>query len=132
MGTPDRPNYPHPTVPARAATRPPEIDLIARALFPPGAIKLWPVRLFSNSTIYDRVGGLYDPALGFWSREVRRQAAGATPDSLRLRHLGEHATANGALKAWAEDGLQLETTRPRKADKLRVKIEPLTQLTEGG
>jgi phosphatidylethanolamine/phosphatidyl-N-methylethanolamine N-methyltransferase len=35
------------------------------------------VRLFSNTRIYDRVGGLYDAALGFWSREVRRQAAGA-------------------------------------------------------
>jgi ubiquinone/menaquinone biosynthesis C-methylase UbiE len=35
------------------------------------------VRLFSNTRIYDRVGGIYDAALGFWSREVRRQAAGA-------------------------------------------------------
>ena len=35
------------------------------------------MRLFSNTRIYDRVGGLYDAALGFWSREVRRQAAGA-------------------------------------------------------
>jgi phosphatidylethanolamine/phosphatidyl-N-methylethanolamine N-methyltransferase len=35
------------------------------------------VRLFSNTRIYGRVGGLYDAALGFWSREVRRQAAGA-------------------------------------------------------
>ncbi len=33
--------------------------------------------LFSNTRIYDRVGGIYDAALGFWSREVRRQAAGA-------------------------------------------------------
>ena len=35
------------------------------------------MRLFSNTRIYDRVGGLYDAALGFWSREVRRQAARA-------------------------------------------------------
>jgi phosphatidylethanolamine/phosphatidyl-N-methylethanolamine N-methyltransferase len=36
------------------------------------------VRLFSNTRIYyDRVGGLYDASLGFWSREMRRQAAGA-------------------------------------------------------
>jgi ubiquinone/menaquinone biosynthesis C-methylase UbiE len=35
------------------------------------------VRLFSNIRIYDRVGGIYDASLGFWSREVRRQAAGA-------------------------------------------------------
>ena len=40
-------------------------------------IKLWAVRLFSNTRIYDRVGGLYDASLGLWSREVRRQAASA-------------------------------------------------------
>ncbi len=47
-------------------------------------------------------------------------------------HLGEHATADDALTAWAEDVRTLKTTRPRKADKLRVKIERLTQLVEGG
>jgi phosphatidylethanolamine/phosphatidyl-N-methylethanolamine N-methyltransferase len=35
------------------------------------------VHLFSNVRIYERIGGLYDASLGFWSREVRRQAAGA-------------------------------------------------------
>ena len=35
------------------------------------------MRLFSNIKVYDRVGGLYDATLGFWSREVRRRAAGA-------------------------------------------------------
>lgn len=35
------------------------------------------MRLFSNIKIYERVGGLYDATLGFWSREVRRRAAGA-------------------------------------------------------
>jgi len=35
------------------------------------------VRLFSNTRIYERIGGLYDASLGFWSREVRRQAAKA-------------------------------------------------------
>ena len=38
---------------------------------------MWAVPLFSNIKIYDRVGGLYDASLGFWSREIRRQAAGA-------------------------------------------------------
>ena len=33
------------------------------------------MRLFSNTRIYERIGGLYDASLGFWSREVRRQAA---------------------------------------------------------
>ena len=27
--------------------------------------------------IYERIGGLYNASLGFWSREVRRQAAEA-------------------------------------------------------
>jgi phosphatidylethanolamine/phosphatidyl-N-methylethanolamine N-methyltransferase len=35
------------------------------------------VRLFSNTKIYGQIGGLYDASLGFWSREVRRQAAEA-------------------------------------------------------
>ena len=33
------------------------------------------MRLFSNIRIYERIGGLYDATLGFWSREVRSQAA---------------------------------------------------------
>lgn len=40
-------------------------------------------------------------------------------------HLGEHATADDALTAWAEDVRQLQTTRPRKAEKLRVKMDRL-------
>ncbi len=44
-------------------------------------------------------------------------------------HLGVHATANEALTAWAEDVRQLQTTRPRKADKLRAKMERLRELT---
>ena len=47
-------------------------------------------------------------------------------------HLGEHATADEALTAWAEDVRQLQTTRPRKADKLRAKMERLEQLMGGG
>ena len=39
------------------------------------------MRLFSNIRVYERIGGLYDATLGFWSREVRRQAA----DALGLR-----------------------------------------------
>ncbi len=44
-------------------------------------------------------------------------------------HLGEHATADQALTAWADDVRALQTTRPRKADKLRAKIERLKELT---
>jgi hypothetical protein len=44
-------------------------------------------------------------------------------------HLGEHATADEALTAWEQDVLSLQTTRPRKADKLRAKMERLRELT---
>ncbi len=44
-------------------------------------------------------------------------------------HLGEHATADEALTAWAEDVRALQTTRPRKADKLRAKMDRLKELT---
>ena len=43
-------------------------------------------------------------------------------------HLGEHATADEALTAWAEDVRRLQTTRPRKAEKLQRKIERLREL----
>jgi hypothetical protein len=40
-------------------------------------------------------------------------------------HLGEHPTADEALTAWAEDVRQLQTRRPRKAEKLRAKMDRL-------
>lgn len=40
-------------------------------------------------------------------------------------HLGEHATADEALAAWAEDVRRLQATRPRKAEKLSAKMERL-------
>lgn len=40
-------------------------------------------------------------------------------------HLGEHATADEALTAWADEVDTLQATRPRKADKLRAKMERL-------
>jgi len=49
-----------------------------------------------------------------------REAGKAKQDVV---HLGEHATADGASAAWAEDVQQLRTTRPRKADKLRAKMD---------
>ena len=39
------------------------------------------MRLFSNIKVYERIGGLYDATLGFWSREVRGRAA----EALNLR-----------------------------------------------
>jgi hypothetical protein len=44
-------------------------------------------------------------------------------------HLGEHSTTDRALTAWAEDVQALQTTRPRKAEKLRSKMERLKVLT---
>ena len=43
-------------------------------------------------------------------------------------HLGEHATADEALTAWAEDVRQLQAARPRKADKLQAKLDRLKEL----
>jgi hypothetical protein len=44
-------------------------------------------------------------------------------------HLGEHATADEALTAWAEDVRQLQSARPRKAAKLRAKMERLKEMS---
>ena len=44
-------------------------------------------------------------------------------------HLGEHQTADDALTAWAEDVRTLQATRPRRAEKLRVKMDRLRELT---
>jgi hypothetical protein len=40
-------------------------------------------------------------------------------------HLGEHATTDEALTAWADDVRQLQCTRPRKAAKLQAKMDCL-------
>ncbi len=40
-------------------------------------------------------------------------------------HLGEHQTADGALAAWADEADTLQATRPRKAEKLRAKMDKL-------
>ncbi len=56
--------------------------------FAPVTTELWSMRLFSTIRIYERIDGLYDVSLGFWSREVRRQAAGA----LNLRATGFYSS----------------------------------------
>ncbi len=61
--------------------------------------------------------GTYYQAVRFY-----REAGKVQQDVI---HLGEHATADDALTAWAEDVRQLQTARPRKADKLRAKINRL-------
>jgi hypothetical protein len=43
-------------------------------------------------------------------------------------HLGEHRTADEALTAWTAELGTLQTTRPRKAEKLRAKIDRLREL----
>lgn len=59
-------------------------------------------RIFSNLKVYDRIGGLYDATLGFWSREVRKEAA----DALDLRE-GERLLIVGV-----GTGMELEHLPP--------------------
>ncbi len=40
-------------------------------------------------------------------------------------HLGEHATADEALTTWQREMGELQTTKPRKAEKLQRKHERL-------
>ena len=47
-------------------------------------------------------------------------------------HLGEHATADEALISWTNDIRRLQTTRPRKADKLQAKLDRLRGLMDLG
>ena len=44
-------------------------------------------------------------------------------------HLGEHQTADEALTAWEREIGELETTRPKQAQKLEEKLERLQELT---
>lgn len=66
----------------------------------------------------------YGEEYGTYYQAVRsyREAGKVKQDVV---HLGEHATADEALTAWAEDVRQLQATRPRKAEKLQVKLERL-------
>jgi hypothetical protein len=48
-----------------------------------------------------------------------------------LVHLGEHATAESALESWPQETQELQSTRPRQADKLQSKLEWLQEPTEG-
>lgn len=44
-------------------------------------------------------------------------------------HLGEHATAGEALTAWEREVEELQTTKPRKAEKLQRKMERLRTIS---
>ncbi len=47
-------------------------------------------------------------------------------------HLGEHSTVESALASWPQEIQELERIgRPRKADKLQIKLDRLQTLTEG-
>ncbi len=47
-------------------------------------------------------------------------------------HLGEHSTAQSALESWPQVIRELERVgRPRKADKVRGKLNRLQELMEG-
>lgn len=98
------------------------VDVLDAASLDAASVKS---RLFSNLRVYDRIGGLYDAALGFWSRGVRREAA----EVLRLRE-GERLLIVGVgtgmeleyLPAWVRgtgvdlsDGM-IERARRRRAE----------------
>ena len=81
--------------------------------------------MYIRTVNIDRGGekyGTYDQALRSY-----READKVTQDVI---HLGKHTTADEASTAWAEDVRQLQTTRPRKAAKLRVKLEKLRGLID--
>ena len=44
-------------------------------------------------------------------------------------HLGEHSTPQDAMTAWQREIGELETTRPKQAQKLKEKLERLRELT---
>jgi phosphatidylethanolamine/phosphatidyl-N-methylethanolamine N-methyltransferase len=120
---------PRPNVPRHAPSKDTgfgRVPRTARPRFAPDKTKLWAVRLFSNTRIYDRVAGLYDASLGFWSREVRRQAAGALDlrENERLLIVGvgtgmelEH------LPAWARGvGVDLSAGMLERARRRRAEL----------
>jgi hypothetical protein len=43
-------------------------------------------------------------------------------------HLGQHSTPQNALQAWEREVGALQTTRPKKARKLKAKLERLRKL----
>ncbi|MEJ7842072.1 MAG: methyltransferase domain-containing protein [Rubrobacter sp.] len=88
--------------------------------------KLRPVRLFSNIRIYERIGGLYDATLGFWSREVRRQAAEALDlrEDERLLIVGVGTGMElEYLPAWVRGtGVDLSAGMLRRAHRRRLDL----------
>jgi len=84
------------------------------------------MRLFSNIRIYEWISGLYDVTLGFWSREVRRQAA----EALDLRE-GERLLIIGVgtgmeleyLPPWVRGtGVDLSAGMLRRARRRRAEL----------
>ena len=46
-----------------------------------------------------------------------------------VAHLGEHSTPQDAMTAWQREIGELETTRPKQAQKLEEKLKRLRELT---
>ena len=84
-------------------------------------------RIFSNLRIYDRIGGLYDATLGFWSREVRREAAGVLDlrEDERLLIVGVGTGMElEYLPAWVRGaGVDLSAGMLRRARRRRAERE---------
>jgi prefoldin subunit 5 len=47
-------------------------------------------------------------------------------------HLGQHRTADSALKSWPSEIKELKTSRPKQAKKLEDKLERLRELAQKG
>lgn len=84
------------------------------------------VRLFSNIRVYDRVGGLYDATLGFWSREVRREAASALAldgdDSLLIVGIGTGMELHYLPRGVRGVGVDLSEGMLRRARRRRAEL----------
>ena len=80
--------------------------------------------MFSNIKVYERIGGLYDATLGFWSREVRGRAAEALNlhENERLLIVGVGTGMElGYLPAWVRGvGVDLSAGMLRRARQRRA------------
>jgi hypothetical protein len=99
-------------------------------LTPKGTVCSIEYKYYTGATIYirainiERNGEQY----GTYYQAVRSYREGGKVKQ-SVVHLGQHATADEALAAWENNVRRLQTTKPRKADKLRAKMERLRGLT---
>ena len=84
--------------------------------------------MYIRTVNIERDGERYGERYGTYNQAVRSHRENGKVKQ-EVIHLGEHATADEALTAWAEDVRQLQSARPRKAEKLRAKMERLKEMS---